>query len=166
MLVVMGIGITVAALAGLSGVSIAIGAFFAGLIFSRDPETTRYLDAFRPLHDLLAPFFFVGIGLHLPLSALGTLGPGVLLLLLAALAGKVLGAALPAYAILGPTGALVLGVSLIPRAEIALIIMQRGLELGPWAVSPAAFSSVVLVSAVTVVGTPLLLRPLLARLPR
>jgi len=162
MLVILGVGIVVAALAELSGLSIAIGAFFAGLLFSRDPSATQYLDAFRPLHDLLAPFFFVGIGLHLTPTALVTLDSGVVLLLLAAVAGKLLGAALPAYTILGPTGALALGVSLIPRAEIALIIMQRGLELGPWAVSPAAFAAVVLVSAVTVVGVPLLLRPILA----
>lgn len=162
MLVMLGVGIMVAAVAGLTGFSTAIGAFFAGLIFSRDPHTTRYMNAFRPLRDLLAPFFFVGIGLQLAPEALGTLLSGtVVLLLLAAAVGKVLGTYLPAQPILGSSGALVLGVSLIPRAEIALVVMERGLSLGPWAVPPSIFAQVVLVSAVTVLVVPLILRPIL-----
>jgi Kef-type K+ transport system membrane component KefB len=162
MLVMVGVGIIVAAVAGLSGFSTAIGAFFAGLIFSRDPHTTEYMDAFRPLHDLLAPFFFVGIGLHLAPETAGALGGGLGLLLLAAVVGKVAGAYLPAWPLLGTTGALALSLSLVPRAEIALVIMKRGLELGDWAVPPALFAQVVLISAITVLGTPLALRPLLS----
>jgi len=161
MLVMVGVGIIVAAAAGLSDLSIAVGAFFAGLIFHRDPHTTQYMDAFRPLHDLLAPFFFVGIGLHLAPEALGTIGGSVVLLIIAAALGKVLGAGLPALSLVPPSTALVLGLSLVPRAEIALVIMQRGLELGDWAVPASIFAQVVLVSAVTVVAVPLALRPLL-----
>ncbi len=162
MLVMLGVGIIVAAVAGLLGFSTAIGAFFAGLIFSRDPHTSQYMDAFRPLHDLFAPFFFVGIGLHLAPEAAGAIGGGVVLLLAAAVLGKVIGAYVPAVPILGSTGALVLGLSLVPRAEIALVIMQRGLELGAWAVPPTVFAQVVLISAVTVLIMPLVLRPMLA----
>ncbi|PQJ36458.1 hypothetical protein BSZ35_12025 [Salinibacter sp. 10B] len=161
MLVMLGVGIIVAAAAGLGGLSTAVGAFFAGLIFHRDPHTTQYMDAFRPLHDLLAPFFFVGIGLHLAPDALTAVGPGVLLLLIAAVIGKVGGAYLPARPLLGSSSALVLGLSLVPRAEIALVVMQRGLELGNWAVPPSLFAQVVMISAITVVAIPLVLRPLL-----
>lgn len=163
MLVMLGVGIIVAAVAGLLGFSVAIGAFFAGLIFSRDPHTTQYMDAFRPLHDLFAPFFFVGIGLHLAPEAVGAIGGGGVLLLAAAVFGKVVGAYVPALPVLGSSGALVLGLSLVPRAEIALVIMQRGLELGAWAVPPTVFAQVVLISAVTVLIMPLVLRPLLGR---
>lgn len=161
MVFMLGVGIVVAAIAGLSGFSTAIGAFFAGLIFSRDPHTTQYMDAFRPLYDLLAPFFFVGIGLHLAPEVLGGIGGSFVLLLAAAIVGKVAGAYAPALPVLGSSGALVLGLSLIPRAEIALVIVTRGLELGSWAVSPSVFAQVVLISAVTVLGTPFVLRPLL-----
>jgi Kef-type K+ transport system membrane component KefB len=166
MLVMVGVGIIVAAVAGMTGLSTAVGAFFAGLIFHRDPHTARYMDAFRPLHDLLAPFFFVGIGLHLAPEALGAVGGGGVVLFLVAVLGKVLGASLPAMAVVGSSSALVLGLSLVPRAEIALVIMQRGLELGDWAVSPALFAQVVLVSAATVLLVPIALRPLLSRIPR
>ena len=163
MLVMLGVGIIVAAAAGMGGLSTAVGAFFAGLIFHRDPHTTRYMDAFRPLHDLLAPFFFVGIGLHLAPETLGAVGGSVVVLLLGAVLGKVLGASLPAMAVVGSSSAVVLGLSLVPRAEIALVIMQRGLELGDWAVPPTLFAQVVIVSAVTVMGVPVVLRPLLSR---
>ena len=89
------------------------------------------------------------------------MGGSVFLLLLAAVAGKVVGAYVPAWPLLGSSGALVLGLSLVPRAEIALVIMKRGLELGAGAVPPGVFAQVVLVSAGTVLATPLLLRPLL-----
>jgi len=163
MLVMLGVGIIVAAAAGMGGLSTAVGAFFAGLIFHRDPHTTQYMDVFRPLHDLLAPFFFVGIGLHLAPEALGAVGGGVGVLLLVAVLGKILGASLPAMTVVGSSSAFVLGLSLVPRAEIALIIVQRGLELGDWAVSPTVFAQVVLVSAATVLLVPLVLRPLLSR---
>jgi Kef-type K+ transport system membrane component KefB len=41
MIMVAGIGFIIAALAGLLGFSIAIGAFFAGLIYSRDPQAVK-----------------------------------------------------------------------------------------------------------------------------
>lgn len=163
MLVMLGVGIVVAAVAGLLGFSTAIGAFFAGLIFSRDPHTTQYINAFRPLHALFSPFFFVGIGLHLTPAALAAVGGSTVLLLAAAVVGKVVGAYVPATPLLGSSGALVLGLSLVPRAEIALVIMKRGLELGAWAVPSTIFAQVVLVSATTLLLAPLVLSPLLKR---
>jgi len=59
----------------------------------------------------------------------------------------------------------VLGLSLVPRAEIALVIMQRGLERGDWAIPPGVFAQVVLISALTVLIVPIVLRPLLSRIP-
>lgn len=67
----------------------------------------------------------------------------------------------PTRPILGSSGALVLDLSLIPLAEIALVVMERGPSLGPRAVPPSIFAQVMLVSAVTVLVVPLILRPLL-----
>jgi Kef-type K+ transport system membrane component KefB len=44
MLLIAGLGFIIAALAGLLGFSLAMGAFFAGLVFSRDPKAVK-LDA-------------------------------------------------------------------------------------------------------------------------
>ena len=49
---------------------------------------------------------------------------------------------------------------MIPRAEIVMIIMERGRQLRDWAVSPQIFTSVIITSAITCATSPLILRPL------
>jgi Kef-type K+ transport system membrane component KefB len=175
MLGLAGVGFMVAAMAALMGFSVAIGAFFAGLVFSRDPRAVREDASFSALYELFSPFFFIGIGFHLlPQSLFGAVGIG-LVLLAAAVAGKLIGVTIggkligtlrPVRLALSWTGALVLGVSMLPRAEIAMLIMRRGSALGDWAVPPSIYAAMVLVSAATCIGGPLLLRPLLARISR
>ena len=166
LLVVLGVGIIVAASAGLLGFSVAIGAFFAGLIFSRDPDAIKFDASFESLHRLFAPFFFIGIGLAIDLSALSTaLAPAVVLILVAVI-GKIVGTSGPALASMGVASALLLGIGMVPRAEIALIIMQRGLALGSWAVPPDVFANMVVMAAVTAVFAPMVLRPMFKRWPQ
>lgn len=56
-----------------------------------------------------------------------------------------------------------LAVSMIPRAEIAMIVMDQGRQLGPWAVPPEVYTGMILVCAVTSTIAPLILRRMLAR---
>ncbi|MEQ9552776.1 MAG: cation:proton antiporter [Coleofasciculus sp. G3-WIS-01] len=63
MIEVVGISFMIAAIAGLLGFSVAIGAFFAGLVFSRDPDAVKFDASFESLYALFTPFFFIGIGL-------------------------------------------------------------------------------------------------------
>lgn len=78
-----------------------------------------------------------------------------------------IGVAAPALAIaIGWTSATLLGVSMVPRAEITMIVMQRGLQLGEWAVSPQVFAAMVLVSIATIIIVPLIVRPLLQKWPQ
>ncbi|MDH6089064.1 hypothetical protein NWP25_12250 [Chrysosporum ovalisporum Ak1311] len=93
------------------------------------------------------------------------LGLGGALLIVAVL-GKIIGAGIPAVFITGWVGATLVGVSLVPRAEIALIIMQRGLSLGNWAISPQVFAAMVVVSGVTSIATPLILQRMLEQWPQ
>ncbi|GAB4334577.1 MAG: cation:proton antiporter [Candidatus Abyssubacteria bacterium] len=166
MLTVAGIGFIMAALAGLVGFSVAIGAFFAGLVFSRDPESVKIDASFGAVYQLFSPFFFIGIGLSIEPQALTTaFGVGGVLLL-AALVGKVAGGGMPALLMVGRMGAILLGFSMIPRAEIAMIIMQRGLELGEWAVPSNVFAGMVIVSAGTCILSPVIVRTLLRRWPQ
>lgn len=162
-LIIAGIGFIMAALADMLGFSLAIGAFFAGLIFSRDPEAVKIEASFESLFELFSPFFFIGIGLQVEPGSLSA-GAGVAgVLLAAAVTGKIVGNALPALRSTGLTGALLLGVSMIPRAEIAMIVMQRGQGHGAWAVPAHVFSGMVLVSIVTCVVPPFFIRSMLAR---
>lgn len=166
MLMVAGVGFIIAALAEMIGFSVAVGAFFAGLAFSRDPDAVKMEASFNAVYDFLAPFFFIGVGLYLdPNLLIPSLGPGSLLLA-AALLGKIVGVAGPALLTCGPSSALLLGVSMSPRAEIAVIIMQRATELGSWAAPAQVFGAVVFVSAATCLFIPLSLRKLLVRWPQ
>ncbi|MDJ0716499.1 MAG: cation:proton antiporter [Prochloraceae cyanobacterium] len=163
MLMVAGVGIVIAALAGLLGFSVAIGAFFAGLAFSRDPDAVNMDASFGTLYELFVPFFFINIGLQLEFQALtAAIDLGVVLLLVAVL-GKIIGTSIPALFTTGYKSAALLSISMVPRAEIAMIVMQRGRQLGEWAVSSQVFAAMIMVSAATCIMSPLLLRPLLQK---
>lgn len=163
---VAAVGFIIAAIAGFLGFSVAIGAFFAGLAYSYDPRASQIDASFATIYNLFVPFFFLGIGFSLDLEVLAiALGWGIILLI-AAVLGKVVGVAVPVLILDTRTSALLLGISMVPRAEIMMIIMQRGLNLGEWAVSSQLFSAMVLVSATTTVVAPLILRRLLALQPQ
>ena len=150
----------------LLGFSEAIGAFFAGLVFSRDPQAVRIDASFDLLYELFVPFFFIGIGLKIdPVNFLAGLSLGSILLIVAVL-GKLIGAGVPAAIAVGWTGAILIGISMLPRAEIMMVVMQHGLQLGTWAVPSQVFAGMVVVSAATSIATPVLLRPLLQHWPQ
>lgn len=165
MLVVVALGSLIAALAGLIGFSLAVGALFAGLIFSKAPGQVREDQAYRVLHDFLAPFFFIGIGLKLEPAALtGAIGAGTVLLV-AAVAGKLIGTALPARWAAPRGSALPIGVSMVPRAEIAMVIIDQARRFGPDVVPPTLYGAMTLVTLVTCAATPSLVQYLLSKRP-
>jgi Kef-type K+ transport system membrane component KefB len=159
-------GLAIAALAGLFGFSLAIGALLAGLLFSRDPEAVRMEPSFRMLYDLFTPFFFIGVGL---LIDPGVLGEGLLaggLLLLPAIVGKMVGAGAPALLEIGWRGAVLIGASMVPRAEIAMIVASQGRRMGDWAMPPVIFAGLMTVTLATALLTPSVVRLLLVRWPQ
>ena len=166
MLVVLAIGLCIAALADMLGFSVAIGAFFAGLVFSRDPEAVKMETSIIPLYELFTPFFFIGIGLDIaPDQLISALGLGTILFV-AAVVGKVLGDGLMVGAISGVKDGFLIGSSMVPRAEIAMVIMQQALELGDWAMPDKIFGAMVFVSAATCIIGPLIVKSLLNRWPQ
>ncbi|MGK7951413.1 MAG: cation:proton antiporter [Xenococcaceae cyanobacterium] len=119
--------------------------------------------SFATLYEFFVPFFFIHIGLKLEIESFANTLNLVIILLIVAVLGKVVGTGLPAILTTGRTSALLLSLSMIPRAEIAMVIMARGQQLGDWAVSPEIFTSMVIVSTITCIISPLLLRPLLGK---
>lgn len=144
----------IAALADSLGFSMAIGALFAGLAFSRDPEERHIDDAFAYILALFGPFFFLSIGLSITLDGLGAALPLAAALFIVLVVGKVIGAGLPAWMIAGRRTGGLIGASMIPRAEIYLIVMLHGLTLGAWAVPQTLYSAAVLAAVATCVAGP------------
>ena len=165
-LLVVGTGLLIAALASVFGFSMEIGGFFAGVIFSRNPEAVKLDTSFLPLHALFAPFFFIAIGLRIdPASLASALGLGSALLIVAVL-GKIIGAGGPALMTTGSAGAALIGISMVPRAEIAMVIARQGSELGDWAMPAEAYSSLAMISVVTCLFAPLGMRWIIRKYPR
>lgn len=162
-MILLGVGLCVAAIASLLGFSIAIGAFFAGLIFSRNPKVVKLETGFGPIQAFFVPFFFIAIGFRIDP---GTLGPALVFggaLLAVAATGKIAGAGLPALMTTSGAGALIIGVSMVPRAEMAMVIGQQAHNMGDWAMPAEIFSGIALVVLVTSLVTPVAVHILLRR---
>lgn len=85
---------------------------------------------------------------------------------MAAVLGKLVGAGAPARIYLPVHESLLIGVSMVPRAEIALLVMGYGLSLGAWAVPPELYNAVVLTSLATCLLGPIAIRWLLQASPQ
>ena len=157
-LVVAGIGLMIAALTEWLGFSFAIGAFFAGLVFSRDPDRFRIDTSFKSIHDFLVPFFFIHIGLSVDPGVLGGALAPAAVILMAAVIGKLAGPGLASIPVVGLWGGLAIGTSMGVRAEIAMLVMDRGRRLGDWAVTPGLFNAAVLAALTTCIALPIVTR--------
>jgi len=148
-LVWCGLMATLAAVVGLSPI---VGAFAAGLVLE-DPTLSRLLD---PLSLVLAPIFFVLMGLRTDLSAFAQ--PGVLALAGAMTIAAILGKLPCGFGAVGTRlDRLSISLGMIPRGEVGLIFANVGLALhvsGQPVVSRGVLSAVVVMVMVTTFVTP------------
>jgi Kef-type K+ transport system membrane component KefB len=141
-----------------------IGAFLAGLMFARTPGKGQIEQGITSLaYGLFVPIFFINIGLSIDLHSLHINALGLILVVtLAAVAGKIFGAA--AGARLGGLPAresFQLGAGMVARGEVTLIVAAAGSKAG--LVDAAAYSAVVAAVLLTTLVTPSLLRFAFAR---
>lgn len=153
----------IAAAADALGFSMAIGALFAGLAFSRDPAERRIDEAFATILALFGPFFFLSIGLSVEIADAGAAAGLAAALFAVLVAGKLAGAGLPAWAMAGRRTGGLIGASMIPRAEIYLVVMVHGLSLGAWAVPATLYTAAVFAALASCIAGPLAVSLLLAR---
>jgi Kef-type K+ transport system membrane component KefB len=158
---ILGAGLAIAVIAGYLGFSLAIGALFAGLAFSRDPQAVKTDARFAYLYEFFTPFFFVHIGMQVDPAAISrAFELGVLLFTVAALA-KFVGVTGVAGLLIKKNDAILLGISMIPRAEIALVVLYQCSKVADDIVPDEVFAAMVVVSLASSIIAPLLLRGLL-----
>jgi len=138
------------------GMAAIIGAFFAGLVFADYAPQWNLLPRVSGITEFLAPFFFFAIGARLNLTLINRqiLVAAAVISVLAVIS-KVIGCGLPMLG-QGWRQVLQVGTGMMPRGEVALIVALVGLQSG--IVTQGTYAIVVLMTAVTTVLAPPLLR--------
>ena len=148
------------------GIADITGAYIAGIVLCTMADASyveRRVDISN--YVIFAPVFFASIGLKTDVSGLT---PDILLFcvcfVIVALVTKIIGCGLAAKVCRFNWGdSLKVGVGMMTRGEVALIVAQKGLEVG--VVDPVYFTAVILMIVVSSVATPLVLKNLFVKMP-
>ena len=154
----------IAWLTSLGGLSLALGAFIAGLVISESEYSHQAMAEVLPFRDSFNSLFFVSIGILMdwrvlfehPLPVAGLLVT-ILLVKFVAGAGAVLLAEVP------PRSAIMVGIALAQVGEFSFLLAQQGQESGFLRGDP--YQVFLAVSVLSMIVTPFLMRwsPYLAR---
>jgi Kef-type K+ transport system membrane component KefB len=138
------------------GMAAIIGAFFAGLVFADYAPQWNLFPRVAGITEFLAPFFFFAIGTRLNMSLLkGDVLAAAIIISFLAIISKLIGCGLPVVG-QGWRAVLQVGTGMMPRGEVALIVALVGVQSG--IVSQSTYAIVVLMTAVTTILAPPLLR--------
>jgi Kef-type K+ transport system membrane component KefB len=159
--------LALAALAGMAGSALIIGAFAAGLILSGTNQFDTIEHEVRPVASIFTPFFFVSVGSSVNLALLDPSTP-------AARATLLMAGAIILLAIVGKIAAgwaapwirfrrIVVGVGMVPRGEVGLIFAEIGRRAG--VLGEEVFGAVLLMVMVTTFIAPPALKTLFASAP-
>ncbi len=152
------LGLVVSALAGLIGLSPIVGAYAAGLALARCRRFQVVSEKVKILVDLLATLFFVASSARISVET--ALKPEYVwlyaLFIGFALLGKTLGNTLGSRIVGLPwRKALIVGVGMWPRAEVALISATMGMTHGV-VDTPIYFATVVLIIVTSIIVPPMI----------
>jgi len=135
------------------GLSLALGAFIAGLIISESEYSHQATSIILPFRELFTSFFFVSVGMLLDLSFFLNNIPGILLLVLVVLILKSSVVAIAVALLKYPTKtALLTGLALFQVGEFAFILSKIGIGYG--LLTPETNQYFLSVSIVSMLLTP------------
>ncbi|MDD5674319.1 MAG: cation:proton antiporter [Chitinivibrionales bacterium] len=139
------------------GLSLALGAFLAGLIIAESDYSLQAQSIIAPLRDIFTCFFFISIGMLLPLNLFFAGAARSILLTIATMAGKALIAALVAGMLGLPLRTMILtGFSLASIGEFSFILSRSGLSSG--LLSLDLYQQCLTVTVLTMALTPLMIK--------
>ena len=142
------------------GLSAIVGSFLAGASFA-GVKLTRgqiFREGAEHLQIIFASIFFVSLGVIMDLHFVT---PGLLWFVLAltvvAMLTKIVGCGLPAlFQRMSIRDSLIVGIGMVPRGEVAMIVALIG--LGQNLINQSTYSAVILMSLLTTIIPPLILR--------
>ncbi|MFO0909986.1 MAG: cation:proton antiporter [Isosphaeraceae bacterium] len=143
-----------AALTAWAGLSLALGAFLAGLALSESEYAHQMFSEVSPFRDTLSSLFFVSVGMLLDVNFVVSRFPTVAMLVVAIVLLKFLAAAVPALVSGYPIRiAVILGAMLFQVGEFSFVLANRGRELG--LVSDTQYQTFLATAVISMVLTPL-----------
>ena len=140
--------------AALFGVSIALGAFFAGMILSGSPLSQRAAEESLPLRDAFAVLFFVSVGMLFDPRIFLRAPLGLALAVAIVAAGGLIAYLLLRRLGVGAAAAATIAVSLAQIGEFSFILADLGIGLG--VLRPEARDLVLGTSILSILLNPLL----------
>jgi CPA2 family monovalent cation:H+ antiporter-2 len=154
--------------ASLFGISIALGAFVAGVLVGESDLSHQILGEIEPLRDILAGLFFVSVGMLVdPLFIVQNVPLVVAaVVLIVVVKGVVIAGLVRLFGFSGQTS-LLTGVVLAQAAELSFLLASVGSDIG--AIGATAFNTMLASSALSTILAPSLLvamTPLARRLDR
>jgi CPA2 family monovalent cation:H+ antiporter-2 len=148
-------GVIFALAASAAGLSLALGAFFAGIIIAESEYKYHALGNILPFRDFFTSFFFVSVGMLLDIQYLMNnlfMVVGVAILLILA---KFAGACLSAMALGYPAWhAILTGLALSQIGEFSFVLSKAGIDVQ--LMDPAEHQLFLAVSVLTMMATPFL----------
>ena len=162
--------LTLAALAGIAGSALIIGAFAAGLILSETNHFDLITKNIHPLSDIFAPIFFVYVGSSVNVALLNPASdefvPSTLVLAGALLVVAIIGKLASGF-VVGWKGErlnhMMIGVGMVPRGEVGLIFAHLGLDNN--VIDATTFNALIIVVMLTTFVAPPLLKSLSKKTP-
>jgi monovalent cation:H+ antiporter-2, CPA2 family len=142
--------------AALLGLSMAMGAFLAGLVLAESEFGLAAQAEIKSVRDVLGGLFFVSLGMLVDPAVLGRQAGLVLLLALALIVGKALVASLALAAAAQPLRlTIAAGFGLAQVGEFSFVLGKAGLEQG--IIDPHLWQLLLAASILTMAVTPLLI---------
>jgi monovalent cation:H+ antiporter-2, CPA2 family len=154
-LTVVAVALSMAYVSSLFGLSLALGAFVAGMVVSESDLSHQILGELMPLRDIFAGLFFVSVGMLVdPMFVAENIILVLVTLALIVLVKGALTAAIVAIMRRSARTALLTGVTLAQSAEFSFLLARLGTDLG--VVSPAVFSLMLAGAAISIALSPTL----------
>lgn len=141
------------------GVADITGAFIAGVILSKNKETSYIANRFNIIsYMLLSPIFFASIGINMTIPKMSiSVVVMTIVLIIVAILTKIIGCGIGAK-LCGYSNCEVIqiGIGMISRGEVALIVANKGMKLG--IMNSYFLPPIIIMVIITTIITPILLK--------
>ncbi len=146
------------------GLSAIVGAFIAGVSLE-SLKIKSYHEGAEYLEAIFAAIFFVSLGVLVNVQAAASAGIFIIALTAVAIVTKLVGCAIPAFLLgLKRNDAIIVGLGMVPRGEIAIIAALFGLSNG--LIGQPVYVAILMMSLLTTIVTPAFIKQLYHVAPR